>query len=221
MKELVWNIAMHAVFFNLVGYIIYCLYMKNKKIKPNATSWGLWAFIATADFFSYEAMSGNMMASLTFLIDAVACVGIFIYIFVKDKVKMPKFREWVIVAFVVFAMIIWWVFQNATWANLIVCFASFLSFFPIIESVWKDRKSEKSEVWFVQTLAYFFMLMSILISKDFVRVDLVAPIMLMLLHLLVAVIASTKKKLPRDDDSSAILFIHSLCIDSERAFTYT
>lgn len=198
MSEIVLTIAMTAIFFNTMGYIIYCLQIKNKSSRPNATSWGLWTFIAMIDFASYEAMSGNTIASLTFLVDVFFCIGIFVHVVYQKSIQMPKWREWVIIAFVIFSILIWWIFQTAMWANLIICFASFLSFFPIIESVWKDKNSEKSDAWFVQTFAYFFMLMSVLLSGDYERVELVAPIMLMFLHALVAVLAD-RKKLPEGE----------------------
>lgn len=187
-------LALTAAILNGLGYCLYFVQARNKTSNPSIVSWFLWSFISGLDFLSYRDLSSDLILSSNFCVDLFGCFSILVYVAIsKNFYFRMKFRDLVIFFLCIIATIVLHLCSNPIEANMIICLASLLSFLPIIEGVWEDRKNETPLSWWVQTVAYFFMLLGVL-SSDWEKIELFAPAVLMVLHAVVAVLATPKNR---------------------------
>ena len=187
-------IALVAMTLNVIAYLLYFWQIKKEKSLPNPTTWGLWAFITAVDFSSYWDLSGDIFTSLTFMIDSVACISIFIYLLWRRKRKLlPNLEELTIFVLSAIALYIWWCLKSVETASIVICIASTLASIPTLRDVWNDPQKESPLSWWFSTVSYFFMAVCVAIDRGR-PVEFVAPIALTLVHAGVAVLASRNKK---------------------------
>jgi hypothetical protein len=138
----------------LVGYWLYARHLLRSEIRPNSASWFIWAYGSLVEASSYFEMSGDVVKSILPMTCAVACIVTFFLIMRVGQFKKLKTLDYVCVAIDVTALIVWWVYQSATYAHLVAMSSVIISFVPIIWDTWSDPRSEKPMPWLVWTTAY-------------------------------------------------------------------
>lgn len=181
-----------AVMLNTAGYFLYFLQIKRGDSDPKLVSWGLWSFLSILNFASYREMT-NFSHSLQFFSDAILCIIIFFYAYFHKNMKVWNKEDYIVLLLGFLSMIFWWQYKEASYANIIVCVCYIVSFYPTIKEVYRNPNSENPLSWYVCTLAYWFTLYEVWVDKKSHTLDFLAPVLLLILHLLVALLAKKKK----------------------------
>lgn len=178
--------AIHAF-----GFWKYNSQAKAGTSKPNFVSWAIWALLASLNALSFMAITSFVVAAQTF-VGAVGCIGIFVHALVTGKFEWPRWKEWVIFAISIVAIVVW-KFYNPLYANLVLISAFFLSFWPSWIGVWVDPTKEKSLPWLLWGLAHGLTAFSAFLLGG-LSLKLAMPIFGVLAHWLVPVICSFQRR---------------------------
>lgn len=180
-----------AVLLNIAGYFLYFLQIKRGESNPKLVTWGLWSFLSILNFASYREMT-NWVSSLQFFSDAILCIAISFYIYFHKNMKVWNSEDRIVLLLGFLSIIFWWQYREASYANIITCICYIVSFYPVVKEVWKDPYSENPLSWYVCTFAYGFTFWEVYLGRNSQNVDLLSPILLFVLHFLVALLAKRK-----------------------------
>lgn len=189
MEALAVVLGFAAGIMHLVAFGIYNKQILQKTSHPNSATWMLWVFLTVLNFTSYFYMSGDWVKSLLPTASSIACILTFILALFKGKLKRPKFWDSVALTIGLIAGGMWWYYNSAIYANLILQGAVAISFIPTYRDVWKDPKTEKALPWFIWAGAYVFSLVVVGLRWQEQYVDLVYPVSCLVLHAVVGVLA--------------------------------
>ena len=166
--------------------------MQRGDSEPKLVSWGIWSFLSILNFFSYREMT-DFITSLQFFSDAILCTIIFFYAYFHKKFELLSREDYEVLVLGFISIIFWWQFKDASYVNIAVCICYLISFYPTIKEVWKNPNSENPISWYVCTFAYGITTYSVQLEKSFQVIDLIAPSILFLLHLVIAILAKKKE----------------------------
>lgn len=166
--------------------------MKRGDSEPKLVSWGIWSFLSLLNFFSYREMT-DLITSLQFFSDAILCTVIFFYAYFHKKFEVLSREDYEVLFLGFLSIIFWWQFKEASYANLVICICYLISFYPTIKEVQKNPNSENPVSWYVCTLAYGITTYAVCLEKDSEKIDLLAPSVLFILHLVIAFFAKKKE----------------------------
>ncbi|MFH1099153.1 MAG: hypothetical protein V1723_04545 [Candidatus Uhrbacteria bacterium] len=183
------TLGVAAALLHGAGYLVYNIQTKLGKSNPNTATWGIWVFLATLNAFSYRAMSGDTVIAFQFFTGSVACVLTFLYVLAIGKFAWPKREDWEVFALSALAAIIWYVYRNATYANMIVAVTLALSMIPIFRDVWTNPRVEHPFAWWLWTAAFVVTTVNVVLRGRGQLPNLVLPIGGAVLHGAVAVLA--------------------------------
>lgn len=185
-------LGIFAGLLQIAGYVSYFKKIGIGRVKPNAASWGIWAFGAVLESSSYVFATGDWVKNiLPIACSASAVVLFFICLYRGHFEKLTKF-EWFISTLDCFAILIWWHYESAVYANLFLVLTAVISFVPIIAGVWKDPMVEDSYPWFLWTIAYSVLALVVILRWEKWE-DIVYPGIFIILHVAVAVLALDKR----------------------------
>lgn len=180
---------------HLIAYFSYYRKINVGRVKPNATSWSVWALGSVLESASYVGVTGDWVKNLLPICCAISAVILFFYCLHKGHFsKLRKFEGYLLV-FDCVALLVWWWYQSAFYANILFVAIAIISFIPIIWGVWVNPMVEDSLPWYLWTCAYFLLVLVILFRWNKWE-DLVYPLMFLLLHLTVAILA-IDRRLPK------------------------
>lgn len=156
----------------------------------------IWGFGSVLESASYFSVTEDIAKSILPLACATAAViFVLIALYRGHFSRLDRF-EWFIVAFDVIAICIWWYFESAMGANLFLVVTAVLSFIPIIRHTWMNPTHEDAMPWLTWSLAYFLMLVTVLLNVNQWQ-ELVYPVVFLALHLIVGLIALDSRPLQR------------------------
>ena len=168
-----------GVFAGMIQLSAYWLYNKHVT-RPNAVSWGLWAFAATLEMGSYLSMTEDVVKNILPIACALASIYIFVKTLIKRQYAWPDRQDQVIFAADLGITTIW-ALTNATVANVLFLLLSFISFVPLVRSVRRGDTDEHALPWAVWTVAYILMLASVALRlEDWV--ELLYPVVYIIIH---------------------------------------
>ena len=176
----------------LLGYWVY-----NKKAgeKINTGSWSIWALAGVIDLVSYIALTGDWVVNILPAVCAAAAIGTFGYAFARKRLSWPDKVDWLFVG-VDGVITVVWIFTNAVVANLLYQISTISSFIPMYRGQLAGKEKEDPLPWLIWTLAY-----SLLTAAAYLRLqlweELVYPVSHVATHLVVALIANTKRRASR------------------------
>lgn len=172
-----------AIILGIIAGVIdigtFVLYNKNilqGQCRPNIVSWGLWSFLAVLACVSYISMTGDWVKCILSVVSTTACIGTFVFSLFKGNVnKLGKFDYWAL-ALGVFAALIWWIYKNSTYGNLLLqpCFV--IAYIPTWKSVWNDKKNEKPLPWLLWTVTFAVQIVVVLLRWKGQYQDLAGPV---------------------------------------------
>lgn len=176
------------------AFLIYNKQIFKGTSRPNTTTWTLWSVMATLNCVSYLFMSGDVVKGIISISGSVLCVGTFLLSIAKGK--LSKLNKWDIAVLVIGFMAVgfWWVFRNATCANLILQICFLVSFIPTYRGVIGDPKSEKGLPWFIWGLAYFITIIVVILRWNNQYQDLAYPVLSCVSHAGLGLLALRKVK---------------------------
>lgn len=197
MEELTIALGVAAALIHGVGYILYNIQTKSGKSVPNVASWSILAFLATLNAFSFNKMSGDLIVTLQFITGSVACTITFFYALGTGKFSWPERKEWICALIGLTAGLVWWKYQNATMASMIILVAFLFSFIPTFRGVLRDPFKEAPIPWIIWTLAFSVTAVNIVLRVKLGKAEPIAfvmPTVLFFVHGGIAVLSTKRRK---------------------------
>lgn len=182
-----------ATLIQLAGFGIYNRQVFQGTSTPNTATWTLWAFLTVIGASTYLFATGDAVKSVLFIATAAANVGTFLYALASGKFR--RMDTWDYVAFIVgiIAGFIWWWYQSAAFANIIVTIAVGIAFFPLCRGVWKNPRVERPLPWYIWAFAYGLTTLVVILRWED-PLDLVYPVAMLVLHASVGVLAGKSSR---------------------------
>lgn len=161
---------------------------------PNAASWTLWVVIVVLNAVSYGIMTGDSVKAYLLFASSLGVIAVFVNAFRRGAFK--PLSEWDRTTFFIgiIAIVVWWRFNSATYGNIILQFAFFISFIPTLRSVIKDPLCEPPIPWFLWGISIAGMLVVVLLRWQGQLQDLIYPIQGSILHTLIGIFALRGRK---------------------------
>ena len=187
-------LGVSAALLHGFAYFLYNRQVKSGDSIPNAASWSVWAFLSILNAASYQGINGDWVASLQFMMGSVACLLTFLYVMFIGKFSKLTKKEWGFLVAGFFAVFIWYTFQNAAYANLIVLGAFLVSAYPTFEGVLKDPNKETPLSWKLWTIAFTLTTINLFI-RDGSTIEFVTPVALLVAHGAIAWLCRPARKM--------------------------
>ena len=187
-------LAVLASLLNIVGFVVYNKQIFTGKNTPNITSWGIWAFVTVLNFLSYKTMSDDWVKSIFPTISSLMCILTFLVALATGKFVRVNRYDAIPLALGIMASLVWWWFESATYANLLLQLAIAIGFVPTFRSVWVSPKNEKPLAWFIWGIGFGFGGIVVLMRWNDQYQDVVYYADCFVLHLAVGVTALRKTK---------------------------
>ncbi len=195
--DLTLLLGIAAGVLQLVAFGIYNKQVFQGTTTPNTATWTLWAFLIALNASTYAAMTADLAKSLLPIASALAGLGTFAYALFAGKFRRLDFWDWVVLSIGIAAGVVWWWYQSATYANLLVVGAVVVSFLPLLRGVWKNPAVEKALAWYVWATAYILLTMVVILRWKGQYEDFVYPVSMFFLHLAVGLLTLRKAELVR------------------------
>jgi hypothetical protein len=172
----------------LYGYWLYNRGIYTGKIKPNATSWGLWAIGSIIASLSYLELVNDPVKGMLPVACSIVCFGTFVFALFKGKFEKPDSHDVKIILLDVVVVAFWLTTKSPTWTNALMQADVIISFYPIIREVMKYPLDEDAKPWFIWCAAYVLFGLAVIFSWE-KWWDLMYPVVYFILHATVGVIA--------------------------------
>ena len=190
--DLTLLLGIAAGLLQLVSFALYNRQIFRGTSRPNTATWTLWAFLTVLSASSYAVMTADLAKYFLPVASALATLCTFGYSLFAGKFRRMDFWDWLVLAFGMIAVFVWWWFQSATYTNLIVVGAVAISFIPLYRAVWKDPTVEKALPWYLWATAYGMITLVVVLRWTGQYQDLVYPIAGICLHATVALMTRRK-----------------------------
>lgn len=181
-------VSLLAGITQLWGYWIYNRGIYTGDIKPNPTSWGLWAFGSIIACWSYLELVNDLVKGILPIACAIVCFGTFIFALCKNKFEKPDRHDVKIIVLDIVVVVFWLTTKSPTWTNVLMQVDVVISFYPIIREVVKNPKGEDAKPWLIWCIAYVLFALAVILSWE-KWWDLMYPVVYFILHGVVGVIA--------------------------------
>ncbi len=162
--------------------------------KPNTASWNLWILLTVVQVSSYFTMNQDWRMSALLITDTVLCIATWAIAFWRGSFAWPPRRDYFPIA-LTFGAVVIWKFGSAANATLFTQVPLLISCIPYLTQAWKGEV--KTKPWAIWTVAFGIYIM--LIHYRHLETgrgdwhDYVPPVVGVVLHGLVALIAELKK----------------------------
>lgn len=186
-------LAITAALLHGAAYLLYAIQTGLGQSSPKSASWGIWVFLVAINWLTFGTAVGNWIVALQFLTGSLACVMVFTYMLAIEKLSWPTAKEWRVVGLGLIAILVWWVFRNAVWANVIIFVALAISFIPIYEELYADPRKDRPRSWILWTLAFLVTTVNVVINWKGQPLSLVMPVGGAILHGAVAYLSRRKR----------------------------
>jgi len=173
----------------IIGYIIYSKKISIGRIRPNTASWSIWAFGAVLESYSYIALTNDWVKNILPAACAVSVVWLFVFCVRRGHFDKPTKFEIVIVLMDCAAILVWWVYGSALYANLLLILMAIVSFVPLMIGVWFNPTIEDALPWYLWSVAYAVLVIVVILRWEKWE-DLIYPIVFFVLHLIVGILST-------------------------------
>jgi len=178
----------------LAGYIVYNRDIFLGACRPNAVSWALWTMAIILNMASYFSMTGDLLQNSLQIVSSGACAITFGYALYKKNYSPLTATDKFTLGTGIIAVACWWWFDSAVFANMIIQFAIVAAFIPTYKSVWNNPANEKPTPWFIFSLAYLLLCLTVFLRWQGSWADLVFPLLGVGLHLALAILIIFRPK---------------------------
>jgi hypothetical protein len=143
-----------ASLLHVAAYSIYVRQAIRGTSKPNAASWAVWAFLATLNALTYREMTGDWIAALQFTVGSGALILAFLAMLFVGRFGRLNRADWFLLGMGVLASAVWWRFQSAASANMILLAAFVISFVPTWKQIYRRPEDERPLTWYMWAAGY-------------------------------------------------------------------
>lgn len=183
--------ALLAALLHAIANGIYTFFAVTGKNKPNAASWGIWAFLSLLSGLSYAQIT-DWVAGAQFISQTVTLlVSFFIMLFAGRLSRLKKEEWWYLITGVV-AAIIWYVYQSAAAANFIVLVVTAVSFWPTVKALYHEPWRERPLPWWLLVTAFAITLGVVIAKNGILSIGVISPLTMLTLNIAVATLASRR-----------------------------
>ncbi|MBP9822404.1 MAG: hypothetical protein KBC81_03120 [Candidatus Pacebacteria bacterium] len=187
-------IAAAVVIIHGTAFFFYTKQMKQGLTRPNITTWSITMFLMVLNTLTFREMSKDLIATAQLFIGTTGCSIVFFYALAKGKFSAPGRTGGWSLLFGVIAAIVWYMFREASWANMIVLVALFVALIPTWDGVYHDPFKEMPRSWAMWAFAYLLTTVNMVLNPSVQLVALVNPISAVIAHGVVAVLCSEFRK---------------------------
>jgi len=192
-SEISMALGLAASLLHLGAFITYNRQMLRGDSRPNAVTWGIWAIGATLNGASYFFMNMDVIKALLPLVGSLACIWVFVLSLLKGKLSKPDKADLATLWLGIVAVVVWWTFRSAAYANLLFQVGLVVSIIPTVRGVIRDPGNEKANAWFMWGCAYLLMLCVVLLRWQGIWQDMALPLAGMTTHTLVGALSLRRK----------------------------
>ncbi|HLP43913.1 MAG TPA: hypothetical protein VK145_01385 [Candidatus Nanoarchaeia archaeon] len=185
-SALVLSVA--ASLLQILGYWIYFVKIREKRVRPNTASWSIWAFGAVLESVSYVFVTGDWVKNLLPVACALCAVLLFLYCVRYGHFEKLSQLDRILVMVDLVIILIWWLSKSPIYANILLVITAVVSFLPIIRSTWINPRNENASPWFFWTSAYCLLTILVMLRWEKWE-DLVYPVTFAILHALIGIFA--------------------------------
>jgi hypothetical protein len=186
-------LSISAAVLSGLAYVIYLHQVYAGGSIPNPASWTVWAFTATLSAITFWRGSKDWLAATQFFTGSVACIVVWVFTLSFGKFSGLDVMSWVTIVVSFGACLVWYVTENAIYANLIIGGVEIASIIPTITGVVHNSHVEQALPWWLWAIAFaissFNILRRIDRSKRNWRLLMVMPIGAAIVHGAVAFFA--------------------------------
>lgn len=182
-------LGLSAGVVQLIGFGIYNRQVFLGNAVPNTTTWTLWAFLTVIAASSYVVISEDVAKYVLLVATASANIGTFVYALIAGKFRRIDPWDGFVLAVGIIAGLVWWWYQSAAYAQVLITVAVALAFIPLSRAVWKSPRVETVLPWMVWATAYGLMSLVTILRWSGNPLELLYPATMLVLHLMVGVLA--------------------------------
>jgi lysylphosphatidylglycerol synthetase-like protein (DUF2156 family) len=187
-------LAIVAAVLHGTAFYLYTKQVKLGQSQPKIATWSISMFLMLLNALTFREMSKDGIATLQFFVGFVGASIVFLYALVRGKFSKPGILEWSATLLGISAAIVWYVFRDAAWANMIVLGALLVALTPTWEGVYRDPFTDAPRSWAMWASAYAITTVNILLNPNWHAVSLINPVVAMIAHGLVAVLSTEERK---------------------------
>lgn len=180
-----------AGLLHVLAFVIYKKQISDGTSSPNTATWTLWVFLTLLNCASYFSISMDWVKSILPILSSLACIVTFCSALSNGKFSALEKYDSIALVFGIISALVWYIFQSASWANVILQLGVVVSFIPTYRGLIKDPFKEKSLPWFVWSSAYVLSLIVIILRWQQWQ-EVVYPIGGFILHFGVGLLAKSK-----------------------------
>ena len=185
-------IALGAFFGILAGviqalaYLDYNQLVLRGKLRPNGSTWLIWAPLAALNAATYFFTSDDWAKTFLSLVNTALCIGTLAIALIGKR--FDKMDAWEIVALIVglSSTLFWYYYRSAMYANFVLQIAIAIGFIPTYRMVWHRPQKERIRPWLLWTLAYAVLILAVVLRWRGQWQDMVYPVSMLVLHPAVA-----------------------------------
>jgi len=200
-------IGIGAALTHTIAYLDYNKDVLKGTRKPNGSTWAIWSAIAILSASSYFVIVGDWAKSILSLTNIALCILTFIIALWLKCFERPDKAERVALVLGLVAVGVWWWYQSALYANLIIQFAMAVDFIPTLRLIWNKPRSERPRPWLIWTFGYVLLVITITLRWRGQWYDLVYPVNCIVFHLAVALLAIIRLK-QQNRMVEAMIYVH-------------
>ncbi len=191
--KLVLGVA--AAVLHGAAFVLYARQVNLGHSSPNVAMWSVATFLTLLNALTFQEMSGDPLAAVQMFVGFIGCSFIFFYALTKGNFSRLGHLDVWAMCLGVLAGIIWHVFRQAAWANMVVLGALMISSAPTLIGVFRDPFKETPRSWIMWTAAYVITTINLLLNPGWHVESLVNPVLSIIEHGAVAVLSRRNRKL--------------------------
>jgi hypothetical protein len=176
----------------LAGYWFYNKKIAKSDIRPNATTWGLWAAASFPVVLVYFDLTGDWVKNLLPLTCAIAAIGTFVHMMIRGSFQKPNRIELEIAALDVAVILYWVACDDPFITSIFLEIDIWITFIPILQTTWNHPETEDPKPWIIWTVAYTLFTIVVLLRWE-QWWDLILPVNYVVQHGLVGVFARFRR----------------------------
>jgi hypothetical protein len=132
---------------HITAYLLYNTDILKNACSPNNTTWLLWAFLGLLNVSSYVRMSRDLAKSILPITSATLRFTTLFVIIARGKWRKPDKYDLSVLIIGICAAVVWYVYKNAAYANLILQLCYIISIIPTQRGILRNEKNEKILPW--------------------------------------------------------------------------
>ncbi|KPJ85781.1 hypothetical protein AMJ57_01930 [Parcubacteria bacterium SG8_24] len=179
---------------HLLAFLVFNWKTARGQARPNTATWTIWSFVTILNCASYFVMSGDWIKALQPLAGALACTGTLLFALSRGRLERPGRFDLAVLAVSLVSAIVWFVWRQAAFANLVLQAAFVISFIPTLKDVWRAPQKESPLPWFMWGAAYLLLIAAVCVRWSGHIPDLVYPLNSFFWHALVGVLALRRSR---------------------------